>query len=80
MAPPLFAFDVLARDGGLLHQLDARDLQNPTHTQKVTLGVIGAYVVAIAILWNVPYLKMILWPFKVSSPPARLGVIANRLV
>ncbi|EFZ01514.1 peptidase M50B-like family protein [Metarhizium robertsii] len=48
----------------LVHSLYTRDLQNPTHTQKVTLGVIAAYVVAIAILWNVPYLKMILWPFK----------------
>ncbi|EFY85779.1 hypothetical protein J3458_005348 [Metarhizium acridum] len=48
----------------LVHSLSSRDLQNPTHTQKVTLGVIAAYVVAIAILWNVPYLKMILWPFK----------------
>ena len=45
-------------------QLAARDLQNPTHTQVVTLGVIVAYVVGIAILWNVPYLRMILWPFK----------------
>jgi hypothetical protein len=44
--------------------LAARDLQNPTHTQQVTLGVIAAYVVGIAILWNVPYLRMILWPFK----------------
>ncbi|KAH0599743.1 hypothetical protein MHUMG1_02533 [Metarhizium humberi] len=48
----------------LVHSLSTRDLQNPTHTQKVTLGVIAAYVVAIAILWNVPYLKMVLWPFK----------------
>ncbi|KFG78863.1 hypothetical protein MANI_007406 [Metarhizium anisopliae] len=48
----------------LVHSLSTRDLQNPTHTQRVTLGVIAAYVVAIAILWNVPYLKMILWPFK----------------
>jgi len=44
--------------------LAARDLQNPTHTQQATLGVIAAYVVGIAILWNVPYLRMILWPFK----------------
>lgn len=44
-----------------LHQ---RDLQNPNHTQRVTLGVIAAYAVGIAILWNVPYLRMILWPFK----------------
>ena len=48
-----------------LHSLSIRDLQNPTHTQQVTLGVIAAYVVVIAILWNVPYLRMILWPFKV---------------
>lgn len=48
-------------------ELASRDLQNPTHTQKVTLGVIAAYVVGIAILWNVPYLRMILWPFKVSA-------------
>lgn len=48
------------------HQpLVPRNLQHPTHTQAVTLGVIGGYVVAIAILWNVPYLRMILWPFKV---------------
>ncbi|KEZ40453.1 Uncharacterized protein SAPIO_CDS8333 [Scedosporium apiospermum] len=33
-------------------------------TQKVTLGVIGAYVVAIALLWNIPYVRGILWPFK----------------
>ncbi|KAG6001165.1 hypothetical protein E4U21_004664 [Claviceps maximensis] len=46
------------------HSLAIRDLQNPTHTQQVTLGVIAAYVVVIAILWNVPYLRMILWPFK----------------
>lgn len=70
MAPPLFlvsAANVFGRDGGMLHELDARDLQNPTRTQQITLGVIGAYVVAIAILWNVPYLKMILWPFKVRA-------------
>ncbi|KAK5996993.1 hypothetical protein PT974_02342 [Cladobotryum mycophilum] len=46
------------------HALTSRNLQHPTHTQQVTLGVIAAYVVAIAILWNVPYLRMILWPFK----------------
>ncbi|KAK4203848.1 peptidase M50B-like-domain-containing protein [Triangularia verruculosa] len=35
-----------------------------TDAQKVTLGVIGAYVVGIAILWNVPYIRWVLWPFK----------------
>ncbi|KAK0388798.1 hypothetical protein NLU13_5041 [Sarocladium strictum] len=47
-----------------LNNLLSRDLQNPTKTQQVTLGVIAAYVVVIAILWNVPYLRMVLWPFK----------------
>jgi hypothetical protein len=46
--------------------LARRSLENPNHTQRVTLGVIGAYAVIIAILWNVPYLRMILWPFKVG--------------
>ena len=37
------------------------------HTQGVTLGVIAAYVVVIALLWNLPYVRWVLWPFKVSS-------------
>lgn len=49
------------------HVLAARDLQNPTKTQQITLGVIAVYVVVIAILWNVPYIKKILWPFKVRN-------------
>ncbi|KAL2260035.1 hypothetical protein VTK26DRAFT_6093 [Humicola hyalothermophila] len=32
--------------------------------QKVTLGIIAAYVVAIALLWNLPYVRWVLWPFK----------------
>ena len=75
MAPPIYLaptmrsapdIDLSARQD-LYTPLLSRDLQHPTHTQAVTLGVIIAYVVAIAILWNVPYLKMILWPFKVRS-------------
>jgi len=37
-------------------------------TQKVTLGVIAAYAVVIALLWNLPYIRWSLWPFKVSPP------------
>jgi len=37
------------------------------HTQGVTLGVIGAYVVIIALLWNLPYVRWVLWPFKVGG-------------
>lgn len=54
---PLFAT-------GDSHQLIQRDL-SVRGAQGVTLGVIAAYVVGIAILWNVPYLRYILWPFKV---------------
>lgn len=46
--------------------LERRNLQHVNHTQGVTLGVIAAYAVIIAILWNVPYVRMVLWPFKVS--------------
>lgn len=35
-------------------------------TQKVTLGIIAVYVVVIALLWNIPYVRWVLWPFKVS--------------
>jgi hypothetical protein len=50
-----------------INALSRRDLQNPNHTQQVTLGIIGVYVVVIAILWNVPYVRMVLWPFKVCQ-------------
>lgn len=47
-----------------LHHLERRGL-TVNHTQGVTLGVIGAYVVVIALLWNLPYVRWVLWPFKV---------------
>lgn len=37
-------------------------------TQKVTLGIIAVYVVVIALLWNIPYVRWSLWPFKVLIP------------
>lgn len=43
-----------------------RDL-SVNHTQAVTLGVMGAYVVVIALLWNLPYVRWSLWPFKVLT-------------
>lgn len=49
--------------GTLAHHHYRREL-TVTDTQKVTLGVIAAYVVVIAILWNVPYVRWSLWPFK----------------
>ncbi|KAL7620578.1 hypothetical protein AAE478_009573 [Parahypoxylon ruwenzoriense] len=41
-----------------------RDLTVTSDAQKVTLGIIAAYIVIIAILWNVPYVRWSLWPFK----------------
>ncbi|KAK4122284.1 hypothetical protein N657DRAFT_646966 [Parathielavia appendiculata] len=43
--------------------LSRRDL-TVNDAQKVTLGIIAAYVVAIALLWNLPYVRWVLWPFK----------------
>ncbi|GAA6060842.1 hypothetical protein JCM10212_005260 [Sporobolomyces blumeae] len=47
--------------------LGRRSTLEPNSTQSVTLGVIGAYVVVIAILWNVPYVEKILWPWKILT-------------
>jgi len=46
---------------------DARDSLTPTATQRTTLIVAGCYIVAIAILWHVPYLTLILYPFKLLT-------------
>lgn len=48
------------------HVLARRDL-SVNHTQAVTLGVMAAYVVVIALLWNLPYVRWSLWPLKVPS-------------
>jgi hypothetical protein len=45
--------------------LARRDL-TVNHTQAITLGIMAVYVVVIAILWNVPYIRWVLWPFKAS--------------
>lgn len=51
------------------HALDStilrRSLTDVNHTQAVTLGIIAVYVVVIALLWNLPYVRWSLWPFKV---------------
>jgi len=59
-------------------RLSAQHLQRRSltvdSTQKLTLGVIAIYVVGIALLWNIPYVRWSLWPFKVSSNPADVYV------
>lgn len=48
------------------HHLQSRSL-SVNSTQKVTLGIIVVYVVVIALLWNIPYVRWSLWPFKVHT-------------
>ncbi|KAI6354861.1 hypothetical protein MCOR25_008445 [Pyricularia grisea] len=64
-AAPLAARHLMAETSSALHKRErAPGSLSVTDTQKVTLGVIAAYTVAIAILWNVPFLRWSLWPFK----------------
>jgi hypothetical protein len=49
------------------NMLSTRSLTVSSDAQKVTLGIIAVYVVVIAILWNLPYVRWSLWPFKVYS-------------
>lgn len=66
--------------------LSRRALTVTGDSQEVTLGIIAVYVVVIAILWNVPYVKWSLWPFKVCaysssnnlSASSRLGDLDER--
>ncbi|KAJ3517481.1 hypothetical protein NLJ89_g490 [Agrocybe chaxingu] len=51
-------------------QLFVRDFKEkitPNETQRNTLIVAGVYFVAICILWHVPYLKVIIYPFKLLT-------------
>lgn len=56
------------------HQLSRRGL-TVNKTQSVTLGIIAVYVVVIALLWNLPYVRWSLWPFKVCFGKAVVGTI-----
>ncbi|KAJ6488626.1 peptidase M50B-like-domain-containing protein [Mycena vitilis] len=46
---------------------DVSSVLAPTDTQRTTLIVAGVYIIVIAILWHVPYLKMIIYPFKLLT-------------
>lgn len=58
------------------HELGRRGL-TVNHTQGVTLGVIIAYVVVIALLWNLPYVRWVLWPFKVCTLSFHMSLILS---
>ncbi|KAJ1833298.1 hypothetical protein LPJ63_002854 [Coemansia sp. RSA 2711] len=39
----------------------------PTKQQRIILIVIGAYVLGILVLWNIPYINLLLLPFKLVT-------------
>jgi len=49
-----------------VHDFARRDL-SVNNSQAVTLGIIAVYVVVIALLWNIPYVRNVLWPFKMLT-------------
>lgn len=76
-APHVARFSATTSSAVLLAR---RDL-SVNDAQKVTLGIIAAYVVAIALLWNLPYVRWVLWPFKVRSPlPSSLPLLSHPLL
>ncbi|KAI8148355.1 peptidase M50B-like-domain-containing protein [Fennellomyces sp. T-0311] len=46
---------------------DVRARFTPTEDQKITLIIIAGYTGAILLLWNMPYVKIILAPFKLLT-------------
>lgn len=46
---------------------DFKSQVTPTETQRVTLIVAGCYILVIAILWHVPVLNKIIYPFKLLT-------------
>lgn len=75
MAPSYMLLDQRSYHSAGPH-LMKRDL-SVTHAQAVTLGVMGAYVVVIALLWNLPYVRWSLWPFKVRRNSTNAELCCN---
>ncbi|KAH9484107.1 hypothetical protein JR316_0003587 [Psilocybe cubensis] len=46
---------------------DFKDRVTPNDTQRNTLIVAGIYIVVIFILWHLPYLRVIIYPFKLLT-------------
>jgi hypothetical protein len=55
------------QDAHFIFARDAKTELTPTETQKVTLIVAGCYIIVIAILWHVPFLRAIIYPFKLLT-------------
>jgi len=46
---------------------DAKTTLTPNSTQRTTLIIAAVYIVVIGILWHVPYLNLIIYPFKLLT-------------
>lgn len=51
----------------LIARRSVEEALTPTDDQRTTLIIIGAYTAGILVLWNMPFIKYILAPFKVRS-------------
>ncbi|PBK62907.1 hypothetical protein ARMSODRAFT_963747 [Armillaria solidipes] len=56
-------------DSNDFHALLARDASRlvPNDTQRTTLIVAGCYIIVIALLWHIPFLSWIIYPFKLLT-------------
>jgi len=54
-------------DTSALLRRSVKSTLTPNATQETTLIVAACYIVIIAILWHVPYLKLIIYPFKLLT-------------
>ncbi|KAF4574669.1 hypothetical protein EYR36_006019 [Pleurotus pulmonarius] len=63
-------YDFTTHNATIPSNLFIRDFKTrvtPNETQRDTLIVAGVYIIAIAILWHVPFLKVIIYPFKLLT-------------
>jgi len=61
---------LLYRHDDSAHHLFARSFAEditPNGTQRTTLIVAGCYIIIIGILWHVPYLNFVIYPFKLLT-------------
>ncbi|KAF8515889.1 peptidase M50B-like-domain-containing protein [Gautieria morchelliformis] len=59
-----------ALDDNTYYMLQVRSAASqltPNATQRTTLIIAGVYIIVIAILWHVPYLNWIIYPFKLLT-------------
>ncbi|KDQ18573.1 hypothetical protein BOTBODRAFT_63492 [Botryobasidium botryosum FD-172 SS1] len=65
---PAFLHEALHdRATALVARQTAKELITPNSTQRTTLIVGACYILVIGILWHVPYLNLIIYPFKLLT-------------